>query len=604
MAGINTLPSFGIINFFKFYLLISKQFIQVLYLLAFFACISCTDTSKDAGKSSHVPAPNILQLNILAEHYEKKQIPDSAFYYHNATKSEYLKNNDDFNAAIKLLRMAEIQLASGDNIGVENTIKEALPLFKETVDEAYLSKAYTILATAYSSLLNHEKALFSYKKAHNSTKDPLTKTDIMYHIARTHTATGNYNTAISILNNLIFKTVAKDQLIKANILDLLGYSLFKQSSNLGLDHMLKALDIRQQGKNLEDLFLSHLHLSEYYGQSNPDTAKDHALKAYTTAVQLKKPDYILQSLILLIPYTSGDELKKYSNEYLTLDIQADKTGQIAKNQFDKVKNGVSLQDNDSKLIENADRALLLKISSDHNKLLLISLVFTIFCSVALYYFIRLRHKKERFMEVYSTETRIAKKVHDEIANEIYGTINYLTSDDALPGKSKEKLISQLDNIYLLTKNISRETNNVDTSGLYPEYLKLMLTAYTTSNVNVIIKGISDIDWESLDEIKKIATYRSLQELMVNMKKHSNASLVLIDFSIANKKIEIRYSDNGCGAEKEQLFLKNGLLNVENRMVSIDGSVIFDNNTNKGFHITLTYPANTTYVSKNFNNRRH
>lgn len=577
--------------------MIRKQFIFAFHLLALVACLSCTNK----GKDTHAYTSNIEQLKTLAGHYEKEQIQDSAFYYYNTLKTEYLKNNDNFSAAKKLLKMAEIQLAASDYIGVESTVKEALPLFNKKLHEIYISKAYTILATAYSYLLNHENALLCYKKAHENSKDSLSKVNILHHIARTHTATGNYKTAISILSDLKKSPlIVNNPLLKADITDNLGYSLFKQSNVNGLAAMLEALDIREKAKKLDDLFLSHLHLSEYYGQSdNASIAKEHALKAYTTAVQLEKPDYILEALTFLIPYSSGEELKKYSNEYLALDIQTDKTGQIAKNQFDKVKNLAPPGAENS-----IDRALLLQISSDHNKLLLTSLIFTIFCSVILYYFIRSRHKKERFMEVYSTETRIAKKVHDEIANEIYGTINYLTSDDALPGKSKEKLISQLDNIYLLTKNISRETNNVDTSGLYPEYLKLMLTAYTTSNVNVIIKGISDIDWESLDEIKKIATYRSLQELMVNMKKHSNATLVLIDFSMVNKKIEIRYSDNGCGAEKDKLFLKNGLLNVENRMVSIDGSIIFDNNTNKGFHITLTYPANSTYVSKNFNNRRH
>lgn len=574
--------------------------------MVLFTCISCTDKSKTVGKAEYGSAPNIHQLNILAEHYEKKQIPDSAFYYHNALKTEYLKNNNHFNAALKLLRMAEIQLIAGDYIGVENTIKEALPLLKKTGHKTHLSKAYTILATAYNYLLNNENALHCYRKANENTKDSLSKINIMYHIARIHADTGNYKTAVTILNTLKESILVTDPpLLKAKIIDKLGYSLFKQSKNNGLAKMLEALAIREKAKKLDDLFLSYIHLSEYYGQSNHLIAKEHALKAYATAIELKKNDFILKSLSLLIPYSSGNELKTYSNEYLALDKEINKAGQNAKNQFDKVKNAIHLQDiENNKLIENVDRTLLLQISSDHNKLLLLSLVFTIFCSVILYYFIRSRHKKERFMEAYSTETRIAKKVHDEIANEIYGTINYLTSDEAMPGKSKEKLISQLDNIYLLTKNISRETNNIDTSNLFPEYLKLMLTAYTTNNVNIITKGINDINWENLDEVKKIATYRSLQELMVNMKKHSNATLVLIDFTLVNKKIEIRYSDNGCGAEKDKLFLKNGLLNVENRMVSIDGNVIFDNTTNKGFHITLTYPANTAYVSKNFNNRRH
>jgi len=133
---------------------------------------------------------------------------------------------------------------------------------------------------------------------------------------------------------------------------------------------------------------------------------------------------------------------------------------------------------------------------------------------------------------------------------------------------------------------------------------MMLNAYSGYTVNVIIKGIADINWDSIDAIKKIATYRSLQELMVNMKKHSQASLVVVDFTIDNKKIVIHYTDNGVGATQEKLLTKNGLQNIESRMASIDGTVQFDTDSGKGFHITLTYPLYTPYVQKNFNNRRH
>lgn len=236
-----------------------------------------------------------------------------------------------------------------------------------------------------------------------------------------------------------------------------------------------------------------------------------------------------------------------------------------------------------------DKTLLLQISSDHNKLLLVSLVFTIFSSLLVYFLIKSRHKRERFMEAYITETRIARKVHDEIANEIYSTINYLTTEKEMSDINKEKLISRLDDIYLMTKNISRETNDIDTGYNFPEHLKMMLTAYSNDNVNVIIKGIEDIDWNNQNSIKKIAAYRSLQELMVNMKKYSQASLVVLGFATTGKKTEITYTDNGIGVSDASLFSKNGLLNVENRMTSIEGNIQFDN-SGKGFHATLTYPA--------------
>jgi len=57
----------------------------------------------------------------------------------------------------------------------------------------------------------------------------------------------------------------------------------------------------------------------------------------------------------------------------------------------------------------------------------------------------------------------------------------------------------------------------------------MLSEYQNQSLNVLIKDIDSIDWIKIDENKKLVTYRVLQELMVNMKKHSEATLAVIDF---------------------------------------------------------------------------
>lgn len=253
---------------------------------------------------------------------------------------------------------------------------------------------------------------------------------------------------------------------------------------------------------------------------------------------------------------------------------------------------------------NTEAALLLQISNDQNKLLIISLMMTIACAAITYYIMNAKRKKELFMEGYAVEIRLSKKLHDEIANEIYGAMNLISSDMAMSGTSKEKIIAQLDNIYETVRNLSGETNTIHTGSLYPEHLRSMLIGYTSNNTNIITKGLNEILWNNIHPAKKIATYRSLQELMVNMKKHSSATVVVIDFIQQEKKIEIRYSDNGCGISNEKLLAKNGLLNIENRMNAINGNMIFDNSSNNGLHLILTYPQYTPHVQKNLNNRRH
>ena len=81
----------------------------------------------------------------------------------------------------------------------------------------------------------------------------------------------------------------------------------------------------------------------------------------------------------------------------------------------------------------------------------------------------------------------------------------------------------------------------------------------------------------------------LQELMVNMKKHSKCSLVVITFKKNKNKLEIDYSDNGLGATSEEINMKNGLQNVENRILGIKGTITFDTISKKGFKVSFTLP---------------
>jgi len=75
----------------------------------------------------------------------------------------------------------------------------------------------------------------------------------------------------------------------------------------------------------------------------------------------------------------------------------------------------------------------------------------------------------------------------------------------------------------------------------------------------------------------------LQELMTNMKKHSQASLVILTMKDVKNKLQITYSDDGVGCEINK---SNGLLNAENRINSLNGKLILHSNKNEGFKATI------------------
>lgn len=207
-----------------------------------------------------------------------------------------------------------------------------------------------------------------------------------------------------------------------------------------------------------------------------------------------------------------------------------------------------------------------------------------------YYYIKIKLSREKTLHIYEAETRLAKKIHDEIANDIYNSLCYASSNDLSVPEKKEYLLNSLNTIYIATRNVCKEINTIDTGSNYQEQLKYMLTQNNKKGVNVIIKGMDTINWKKIRKSKKIAVYRSLQELIVNMNKHSQANIVMFDFKQKRKNILISYSDNGLGISTRKNIVKNKLLNMENRMDSINGKVIFEPRADKGFHLILSYPV--------------
>ncbi|HZJ35432.1 MAG TPA: two-component regulator propeller domain-containing protein [Gillisia sp.] len=212
-------------------------------------------------------------------------------------------------------------------------------------------------------------------------------------------------------------------------------------------------------------------------------------------------------------------------------------------------------------------------------LLIMSAIFMVVYSI---YKFQIRHKKEKIREIYNTETRISKVIHDELANDVYNVMSGLEA--IAPAETMDKL----EHIYSRTRNISRENMEIDTGPGYLDHLTALLSAICPEDARLIISG-KTISLNDLNPEKKFVVYRVLQEIMVNMKKHSRASLVALVFTEEKKYLKIDYSDSGEGVTRQAIKNGNGLKNVENRIFSVNGKLTFENEKGKGLKIMVLIP---------------
>lgn len=506
----------------------------------------------------------------------KKNQFDSAYVYFEKSKSYSSKVNNENTIIYPLLMLSEIQRLKNDYHGCEENLTEALKYVTATTDRSYLIFMYNNFALSYSELADYKEALKYYNLSYKLATTLKAKLIIQNNIAYNYLKQNKFTEAKKVLSAIKDNDSLKnDTITYARVLDNLGYTQFKLNESNGIKNLTEAQRIRKKSKDEIGLTATSMHLAEYYSQSNKDTAKAYAIKALKFASKIKNPDDKIEALQFLTKLSDGKNAKDYALQTFTLTDSLVKARKVAKNQFAKIKY-------DSKQALNE-----LEKQKRHKEFLILGIISLFGIGLFAYYKIKKRNHKKIRETAYQTETRIAKKLHDELANDVHNTIAFAETQDLLNPKNKDTLLENLETIYNRTRNISNENKDIDTGELYLEKLKALLASYNSADRNVIVNVAAFHQIKTSKEVK-IVVYRVLQELMVNMKKHSQCTIASITFTTSNKQLQINYSDNGIGTDN-LINLKNGLQNAENRILSINGTLTFDTALNKGFKVKIQIP---------------
>ncbi len=557
---------------------------------AFLVVISCQEKpqNKQDKTNNHTQIDSLINLGEL--HFDNVNY-DSSYFFYNKSKSLCNPKTDHTRILYSLYRMSEIQQNQGDYAGSESTATEALPFLKNNIDPAYECSIYNLLGIVNVKLFDYDNALYYYNKGLHLKIDKARKLKFQHNIAVVYINKKDYHRAIQILLPLISrKEIIQDTVTFSKALENLGYSYYRTGNQNGIDYMNQALKIKKQTNDHWGMVSSYLHLSEYY-KDNPSIANKYASLAYEKATKVNNVDERLESLSLLIENSAGNQSKIYSKKYIQINDSIKKVRQKARNQFAKIKyDSKKEKEENSKLkTQKIETALELEQHKNRNLILIFLVITGILSTIFLYYFLKALNKKEKIQISYDTETRISKRLHDELANDVFHTLAFAETQDLSTSQNKEILLNNLDAIYSRTRNISKENSAINTGKKYLNCLKEMMSGFNTDTVTIITNGMDTIDWDNLEVNKKIIIYRVIQELLVNMKKHSQCSLAAISFKKNEKKLQIDYSDNGLGASLDKINSRNGLQNVENRILAIKGTITFDTNTNKGFKTSFSIP---------------
>jgi len=196
---------------------------------------------------------------------------------------------------------------------------------------------------------------------------------------------------------------------------------------------------------------------------------------------------------------------------------------------------------------------------------------------------------------------LARELHDELGQYV-SAIKIFASNISNKAKNlspeieknADSVISAANQIYDGMHSIIKQLrpSALDNLGL-AETLKDTVNTwqkqYQDLEIHLSIKG----DLSHLNETLNINIYRIIQEAMNNVLKHSKAKVIKINL-VLNKKglLELNFSDDGQGMDFKKVDqTKNfGILGMQERIQSLNGSFELISKKNQGTQILISVPA--------------
>ena len=479
-----------------------------------------------------------------------------------------------------LINMGIILTEEGDYFGGQETSIQAMVFLNEhnIKDHSYLAANYNNMGIAADNLKDYSSAIKFYESALSLSIDSISKRMYLNNKAKSLQELRQYDEALKIYTEIL-KNANNPKEYARLISNIAKTKWLKNSKYDASASLLTALNIRKKEKDTWGQNASYAQLADYYAVKNPKLAMTYAQQMYGVALKLKSPDDQLEALQKLINLAPNAKTRSYYNSYKKLNDSLQIARNAAKNQFAVIRYETEKH--------KADNLNLQKENSEKKYQIIIITSVALFILLGGIFWYR---KRKRDIETQSekaitdSKLKTSKKVHDVVANGLYRVMTEIENQQDL---DRNHVLDKIEDLYEKSRDISYE-KPTEANKPFHETLSEILTSFATENRKVLIAGNDAELWQRVSERTKYELEHIIQELMVNMKKHSQASNVVMRFENNGEQIKIYYTDNGVGMPKDKGF-NNGLRNTGNRIEEINGAIIFDTEVEKGFKIQISFP---------------
>ncbi|MBQ4805256.1 tetratricopeptide repeat protein [Aquimarina sp. MMG015] len=559
--------------------------------------------------------------------FYRNTILDSAYINFNKADKIYtsLENSNSSNVAeqafdhgLILLDLAKLTRKVKDYGESEDLTTQAIRKFELSGNLAYLPLSYNNLGIVAKHMDRYDDAVFYSEKAIESAKN--TPKETLYavicynNIGTVYKSQKDYKKAIEYYKKALSYKSFLDKRPKryARYLDNLTYAKFllNKDNDSILELFNKSLKIRDSVDDIVGLSTNNLHLAEFYQHKGIDSlARIYALKVKEAAPLVNNNVELLQSYQLLTEVSDSEEGIKYARNHIKLSDSLVKEERSYNNKFARIQ-----------FESEKNKEEIAAISRENQYLIFAILGLSILSLLGYVIFKQQQSNKELLFEQNQQQSnqeiyrlllsqqlkleegrkleqhRMSEELHDGVLGRLFGVrlsldgINQRANDGFTDARNKyiDELKSIEREIRLISHDLGTETLSPDIA--YVDVVESLVSDLcTVHKMDFAFANDENIDWETVDDQKKVNLFRIIQESLQNIFKHARAKSVKINFDYVDDKINLTILDDGIGFKSSKVKRGIGLKNITSRVTQMDGVVDFISNQDSGTKVSVGIP---------------
>jgi signal transduction histidine kinase len=519
-----------------------------------------------------------------------------------------------------LIDLALILRKAKDYSNSEATTIKAIESFELAEIDQYMPMCYTNLGNLAKLTERFDESVEYQLKAIEYTKGTnreISQTLISYNnIGTVYKSQQKYDKAKEYYHKALSYTdfLRKRPKRHARLIDNLGYVNFLSKDTANIPELFyKALKMRDSVNDKFGIVTNTLHLAEYYQSIGKDSiAKMYAKKSSDLSLELQNNIELLSAYQLLSTVSDSEEGLQYANKYIVLNDSLIKEERLFRDKFARIRFETDEIVEENQQISKENQILIIAIlgltalfllgyiifrQQQSNKELLFSQtqqesneeIYRLLLNQ------QVKLEEGRHME----QQRMSEELHDGVLGRLFGVrlsldgINQRANDGFTEARNKyiDELKAIEKEIRLISHDLGAETLPSDVAYI-DAVENLIKDLCEVHKIAFEFNNDEDIDWESIDDQKKVNFFRILQESMQNIFKHAHADHIKINFDYVEDTINLTILDDGIGFIASKVKKGIGLKNITSRVNQMKGEVQFVSSEGSGTTVLVHVPIET------------